>query len=277
MKQTPRWLTVLAMLCGLHAGMAAAEDAMPTEPIPDHPALHDPFTIVVGSYYPRTSTSALLTPSGGGSGVGVDFEDTLGLDDRDLVGFGGFRWRFSERWRMEVEYFKLNRSATRTLAAEVTWGDQTFAKGTTVNSIFDFSDIRANVGYSFYKTRDKELGAGFGAHVTKMKADVNASGIGEEGSNVLAPLPVVNLYGIFALTDQWAVSMRADWLSLSYGDYTGDIRNMALDVLYQPFRHVGFGLGARSLVIDVSIDSSNWHGSANMAFQGPIAFVTASF
>jgi len=278
MTQTRRWLTVLTVLGGLHVGIAVAADATPpSEPIPNHPALRDRFTFVLGAYSPKTTTDALLTPASGGSGVGVNFEDTLGLDDRNLVGFGGFRWRFSERWRMEAEYFSLSRDATRTLAADVTWGDQTFSKGTTVNSTFDFSDLRLGAGYSFFKTRDKELGLGFGAHVAKMKADVNAAGIGAEGADVLAPLPVLNLYGLFALTNEWAVSMRADWLSLSYGAYTGDIRNTALDVLYQPFRHVGFGFGARALNIDVSIDNTNWHGSAKMAFQGPIAFVTASF
>lgn len=278
MTQTRHWLTMLTVLGGLHIGIAVAADATPpSESIPNHPALRDPFTFVLGAYSPKSTTTALLTPSGGGSGVGVNFEDTLGLDDRNLVGFGGFRWRFTERWRMEAEYFKLSRDATRTLAADVTWGDQTFAKGATVNSTFDFSDLRLGAGYSFFKTRDKELGLGFGAHVAKMKASVDAAGGGAEGADVLAPLPVVNLYGLFALTDEWAVSTRVDWLSLSYGAYTGDIRNTALDVLYQPFRHVGFGFGARSLNIDVSIDNTKWHGSAKMVFQGPMAFVTASF
>ncbi|MGA9032275.1 MAG: hypothetical protein WB402_07160 [Sulfuricaulis sp.] len=278
MTQTRCWLTVLTVLGGLHVGVAAAADATPPgEPIPNHPALRDPFTFVLGAYSPKTTTTALLTPSGGGSGVGVNFEDTLGLDDRNLVGFAGFRWRFTERWRMEAEYFSLSRDATRTLAADVTWGDQTFTKGATVDSTYDFSDFRLSAGYSFFKTRDKELGLGFGAHVAKMKADVNAGAQGAEGADVLAPLPVVNLYGLFALTNQWALSMRTDWLSLSYGAYSGDIRNMAIDVLYQPFRNVGFGLGTRTLNIDVSVDNTNWHGSAKMVFQGPIAFMTASF
>ena len=277
MTQTRCWLTVLTVLGGLHVGIVVAADATPAGAIPDHPALRDPFTFVLGVYSPKSTTTALLQPSGGGSAVGVNFEDTLGLDDRNLVSFGGFRWRFTERWRMEAEYFKLSRDATRTLAADVTWGDHTFAKGATVDSTYDFSDFRLSAGYSFFKTRDKELGIGFGAHVTKMRADINAGALGEEGADVLAPLPVANLYGLFALTNQWALSVRADWLSLSYGAYSGDILDTAVDVLYQPFRNVGFGFGTRSLNIDVSVDDSNWHGSAKVVYQGPIAFMTVSF
>jgi len=94
---------------------------------------------------------------------------------------------------------------------------------------------------------------------------------------VLAPLPVVNFYGLFALTDRWALTFRWDWLSLSYGDYSGDIRSIALDILYQPFDTIGFGIGSRTLTIDVEIDSSEWHGTANLFDQGPQAFVSVSF
>jgi hypothetical protein len=82
---------------------------------------------------------------------------------------------------------------------------------------------------------------------------------------------------MFALTDEWAVNMRADWLSLSYGDYSGDVRNLEFNALYQPYENIGFGLGVRSLVIDVDIDNTDWRGQARLAFQGPTAFVTMSF
>jgi hypothetical protein len=90
-------------------------------------------------------------------------------------------------------------------------------------------------------------------------------------------LPVVSLYGAFALTDQWAVRFRTDWLSFNYGAYTGGVRSAAIDVLYQPFRHVGFGLGMRSLVLDVTIDEADWSGKAKTGFTGPAAYMTVSF
>jgi hypothetical protein len=71
--------------------------------------------------------------------------------------------------------------------------------------------------------------------------------------------------------------MRADWLSLTYGDYSGDVRGMGLDVLYQPFRHVGFGLGVRSLMMDLTIEDPDWHGEARTSYSGPTLFLTASF
>jgi len=269
-------LLVLSVFPSLTVVTARAEAAS-TEAIPSHPALNDRFSFELGAFYFQTSTQAGLSGANGGGGVAVDFESALGLEDRNWGGIGGFVWRMSERWRLEVEYFELNRSASRTLATEVRWGDKVYPIGSTVTSSYDFSDARVGVGYSFFKRPDKELGIGLGLHVASIASTIQATGIGAEAADVLAPLPVLSLYGAFALTNEWAVRVRADWLSVNYGAYSGSLRNTAIDVLYQPFRHVGFGLGTRTLVLDVEVDKSSWRGRARTAFSGPTAYMTVSF
>lgn len=248
-----------------------------TETIPNHPLLSDKFSFEIGAYYSKSSTNASLGPSGGGVGVVVDFEDTFGLEERKIIPLASFLWRMNERWRLEVDYFKLNRSATTSLATQVEWGDQVFPIGSTVNAEYDFQDIRVMAGYSFFRRRDKEVGVGAGVHIAHIKASIESSGVGAQSSSVTAPLPVLNFYGAFALTDKWAIRARADWLSMSYDIYSGDIRSMALDVIYQPFRNVAFGAGMRTLIVDVDIDSSDWHGKARTAFSGPAAYMRVSF
>jgi hypothetical protein len=269
-------LVVFAMFTAMLATGTYAQTGA-TESIPSHSLLTDRFAFEIGAQYSRSTTSASLGPTSGGTGVVVDFEDTLGLEERNWIGTAGFLWRISERWRLEVDYFSLNRNSTRTLATDIVWGDQNFTAGTTVNTSYDFSDIRVAAGYSFFKRRDKELGLGFGLHVAKIEASINASGIGADGSDVTAPLPVMNLYGAFALTNEWAIRFRMDWLSLTYGDYSGDIRNTAIEAIYQPFRNVGFGLGMRSLIVDVEIEKDDWRGRARTVFSGPVASLRVSF
>jgi len=281
MHTTRSRLTAAGMLIfGMTAAFTAAAapaDTAAAETIPSHPLLSDPFIFEFGGFYTRSSTQVSLTGPGGGAGAIVDFESAFGLEDRSLTGIGGFTWRMSERWRLEVEYFGLRRSATTTLTNDTGWPN--FNTGDTVTATFNFYDTRVSAGYSFFKRRDKELGVGLGLHVAGIKASAESTGGGgvNEAAEVLAPLPVLNLYGVFALTDVWALRMRTDWLSLTYGDFSGDVRNMAIDVLYQPFRHVGFGFGIRNLVLDVKIDNQDWTGRARTTFTGPAAFMTVSF
>jgi hypothetical protein len=268
-------LAFAAFLLSVPATVRA--QAAAAEAVPNHPLLSDRFGFELGVYYPKSSTDASLGPSSGGVGASVDFEDTLGLEDRKLIGTAAFLWRMTERWRLEVEYFRLNRSATRTLGTQVDWGNDVFPAGSTVNSEYDFYDVRASVGYSFFRRPDKEVGAGVGVHVASIKAKLQSAGVGAESANVTAPLPVVSFYGAFALTSEWAVRARMDWLSLNYDVYSGDLRTTAIEVIYQPFRNVAFGAGLRSFFVDVDIDSSDWHGKARTTFTGPAAFMRASF
>ena len=73
---------------------------------------------------------------------------------------------------------------------------------------------------------------------------------------MLAPLPVVSLYGGFALNEQWSVGARLDLFSLTYEQYHGGITVLGLNLLYQPFRHVGFGVGYTGLFLNFQADST---------------------
>lgn len=255
----------------------AAESTDSATAIPNNPMLQDTFVFMLGGFYSRNTTSASIGTSSGSAGVIVNFEDALDLSQRTLTPMGGFRWRATDNWRLSVTYIDVGRNASNILGSDITWGDYTFPAGTPVSSTYDFSDMRVSADYALFKRRDKEVGVGIGLHVAKIDTSINAGAAGAKSSNVTAPLPVLNLYGMFALTDEWSVSFSADWLSLNYDKYSGDIRNMSLDIVYQPFRHIGFGLGARTLVIDLTVDEPNAQLRALTSFQGPTVFMTATF
>jgi hypothetical protein len=146
-----------------------------------------------------------------------------------------------------------------------------------VLSRFDFSDIRTSVGYSFFKTADKELGVSFGFHVASYDAALSAAGVGTQAKKILAPLPVLSAYGQFALTETWAVGARLDRFVMSYENYDGNVTSMAVDLNYQPFRHVGFGLAYRSLFITLKATGSTLTAQFQQTFQGPLLYMNASF
>lgn len=241
-----------------------------------NPALNDRFFVHVGLFVPKSTTSAQLNSSTG-VGTNVDFEQLLGIQTQKGVPDAAARWRISQRWRVELEYFELNRSGNRTVDRDIQWRDQLFPVNAQVASSFDVSDTRISMGYSFFKTPDKELGAGLGVHVLKYSASLGTASFGSQSGGATAPLPVASIYGQFALTDEWSVGSRVDWLSLSYSQYSGSITSVSADLMYQPFRHLGFGVAFRSLFVDFTSTNSGWNGKIKQSFQGPLFYANATF
>ncbi|HSA69096.1 MAG TPA: hypothetical protein VLF65_05780 [Burkholderiales bacterium] len=266
---------IVPILLGI--AFTAATAARAQSEIPDHPALSAKWYFGAGLFIPKTTTEARLTSSTLGAGAIINFEDSLGMDDeKEVPGFMA-RWRIGHRWRLEAEYFELNRSQTRGTNREIQWGDVVFPINTQVSSSFDFSDLRVSVGYSFFRTKDKELGVGLGFHVAAYDIRLSAAALGSESEDVTAPLPVFTAYGQFALTDRWAVGARLDRLSLEYDKYDGSIGSLGLDLMYQPFRNFGLGIGYRATLFDLTVSDDNRELRVRQNFTGPIFFLTANF
>ena len=187
------------------------------------------------------------------------------------------RWRIGERWRIDAEYFALNRSSERTIDREIQWGDQTFPVNAQVAAKFNFSDLRVSAGYSFFRTADKEFGVGLGLHIASYDMRLSSATAGGEGEDVLAPLPVLSLYAQVALTERWAIGGRLDRFSLSYDKYDGSLTSLGLDLVYQPFRHFGIGAGYRGLFIRMDVEGDRNTLRLRQTFEGPLLFVNGSF
>jgi len=242
----------------------------------DHPALNDRFFFGAGAFFPQTTTSAQLT-SRAGIGANIDFENALGIQNEKSVPVAFARWRVGERWRIEAEYFQLNRSGRKQIDRDIQWGDTTYPLNAVVDARFNFSDLRISAGYSFFRRPDKEVGVGVGLHVAQYDVSLSANGSPTESSAVTAPLPVFSLYSQFALTERWALGARMDRFSLRYQSFDGSITALGLDLLYQPFRHVGFGLATRALYIDAAATDDGRTARFRQSFQGPMLFMNASF
>ena len=268
---------LMTIVLGFCPPLARADDI----PWGLNPALNDTIFIGLGTLYAsKTSTTAQLNSEKLGVGTVIDFKNTLGMSDTAWGPDAQFRWRMSERWRLEANYFWITQSGSKTIDQDIQWGDVVYPVNTQLTAKMNFSDLRTSVGYSFYKTSDKELGVGLGLHWLWWQASLNSQVLGSQGGHLLAPLPVVSLYGGFALNEQWSVNARIDEFSLTYQQYHGGITVLGLNLLYQPFRHVGFGLGYTALYLNLSAASSGlgeFQGKYNQNVQGPTFYLTASF
>ena len=251
--------------------------AMAAAQVPVNPVLQDKFYFAIGAFSPRTTTEAQLNSSSLGLGTNITFEESLDMESRKVVPSFVGRMRLGERWRIEAEYFQLNRSGNRVIDRDIQWGDVTFPANAQVSSSFDFSDLRLSAGYSFFRRPDKELGVAFGFHMAGYDVSLSTAAAGNQQEDVLAPLPVISVYGQFALTDQWAVGARLDRFSLAYDKFDGSLTSLAMDVTWQPFRHFGFGLAYRGLFISMEADDGDKTLKFRQTFEGPMLFMNASF
>jgi hypothetical protein len=257
--------------------MFPVSNALSQNAIPQHPMLSDRWFISAGALWGESNVSASLSTGRVGIGAIVDFEDDVGLDEENLVGVIMFRTHFLERWQVEVEYFKLDRANEKQISRTIDWGDLNVPIDAHVRGSFDVEDARVSIGYSFFKTADKEVGVGLGAHVTRMEASLSTERLGSDRAAQTAPLPFVTMYARMALSDRWLLNVRVDRLSLDTGDIDGKIFSSGAEFIYQPWRHFSIGIGYRDINFQVSSTNEDWRGKAQVQQNGPMLFVSSTF
>ncbi len=261
----------LALLGILASGLAIGQEAWTV-----NPGLQDGFTLEVGAYAPTVKTTAHFD-STLGPGTSVSFEDDLGLDDRKVsVSLLG-KLRLGQRWRIEGEYFALNRSGSRAIDKTINWGGNTYPIGITADSEFDSDIYRLSVGYSFIKDTQAEFGVALGLHVTDFNMSIAGANVARRTADALAPLPTIGFYGSYALTPRWLLSGRVDFFSLKYNDYDGSLVNAVAAVDYRFTRNFGIGLGYRYVDYDLDVTKSSFSGGVQYQFSGPVLYLVGSF
>jgi hypothetical protein len=269
-----KWIGLSFALGTLLVAMRAGADE---DTVPQNPMLTDAFFLSAGALWAKTNTQASLNSGAVGAGALIDFENDLGLPENDVVAQFMFRWRMSKRWRLEAEYFKINREHDRQIGRNIQWGNLSIPLTADVNSTFNFADTRVSLGYSLFRTQDKEVGVALGFHVTQLEASLSTANSGSERASKSAPLPVLSVYAEVALTDRWMLGMRVDRLSLEVNDTSGSISSTGVEFVYQPWRHFNIGFGYRDLMIRASSTGGNWRGNIEVQHSGPMLFVGTTF
>lgn len=248
-----------------------------------HPEQNSPFQLGVGAFFSTTDYKIRLDDDGD-KGTEVDFDD-FGIDGADTAPFGFFRWRFTDRWRAEVNGFSTSVSGSDQLTQDIQWGDLDFSVGAKVKASNDMDLLRAAVGYSFVKRDRAELGAGLGLHYldweTKLSGNATIDGApvvsASEKARVRGVAPNIALFGNYAINEQWLVKGRFDWISASIGDTSGSLTRIGIALMYQPFKNIGFGAGYDYIDVNVDYEKDANKTSLNGNIQGPQIFATWSF
>ena len=219
---------------------------------------------------------------GTGIGVDIDVEDLLGLDSNSSVFRVGALWRFTEnrRHRFDFSWFSLNRDGTRQILQDIVIEDRDgneipINAGSTVDAFFDLDIYQLAYSYSFLQDDRLDLAVQIGAYIMPIDVGLSVAGaIDEQGSaRFTAPLPVLGLRMDIALTPRWFIRTGAQAFYLEYDNFAGSILKVNAALEYNPWEHVGIGLGFDTLKINIEADGEDYpgidlNGKVNFGYAG---------
>jgi hypothetical protein len=251
-------------------------------------SLNDKYWFDIAGYWPDVNTTVeVASKTHPNVATKIDMESDLDLASRQVLPSFDAGTRLG-KFVLAFEYYGLNRSGSRSITKDIVFDDVTYQAGATVASKFDSNIYRVLIGYSFLKTKDYELGAGLGGHVTDFTIDIsgNASVNTVPPSavsstvrhhHVLAPVPTLSLYGGVSVTKGLQFNARVDWLSLKIDKYNGKILNLQGGFTYNVHKNIGLGLLYRYVDYKLGVNQDTWTGQVNYKFNGPSLVLHVGF
>lgn len=228
----------------------------------------DTFSVNLGVFISATDSSVRI---GTGLGVDIDVEELLGLDTETSVFRLDSYWRFTRnlRHRLDFTWFSFRRDGRRIIGQDFTIEDPanpdntiTIKAGAEVSTYFDLDILRVGYSYSFFQDDRIDLAAQIGLFIMPLSVGLSATGFvnGAEAADITAPLPTLGLRMDFALTPKWYLRSGVEVFYLKYDNFEGSLYDGKLAVEYNPWKHVGIGLGFESFQFNLQAEGEDYPG-----------------
>jgi hypothetical protein len=248
-----------------------------------HPYFGSKYYFSLGAYRPQIDFD--IQVDGSVPGVEINFDETVGISETDEIFSGAFRWNFGKKWSLWGQYFKSDQDSSAILTEDVQWEDITFKEGTNVKAGTTIKVARVFFGREFKTGPNYEFGAGLGLHWLEFGAFIEGEAlIGDDTTgfhrgdvDASFPLPDIGAWYAYSFNKRWLFSARADWLSASFGDYSGSMTDVTVGIDFNLTEHIGINLAYYMFRVDVDIDTEDWHGNADLKFDGPFLSVMFTF
>lgn len=248
--------------------------------------LTDSFQVAIGTFAISSEPEVQLNGEVS-SGDKVDFDEKLGGGDEQRVRLDS-HWRFGDTGRHKIKLigFSMSRDRTSTIDEEFEWGGDVYPVDARVKAEFKFTVIEAAYEYAFLQRDNYEINASIGLHYTSMDASLKAEATSSGGTltadidnsaSVDAPLPVIGLRGMWNLSHNFWLDATAQFFALSIDDYDGNLQDYRLLLTWQPKKWAGVGVGYSRFSVDVDVDKTDFDGSLDWTYSGPIIYYSASF
>ena len=219
----------------------------------------------LGVFLINTESTFILGESNVGLGLNLAVESFLGLEATNTAFRidGGWRFTHNRRHRLTLSWFHLNRDGTSTTTKDIELPDSTvISAGTGINSIFNFAIIRLKYLYSFLLDERIDLNIGAGIYLMPVTYGLGEIGEPRTEHSTTAPLPVISVGFIVALSPNWYIRQSADWMYLEIAGIRGRILESTLAIEYSLHRNIALGLGVEGLGISFETEKDSSYPGA---------------
>lgn len=241
-------------------------------------------TISAGFFVPINNTNIAVSSNkpGGGIATDLDFEDDLGFNTSSQTFLAGVSWRTTRRSRLDLTFYRINRSSTVNIKKDITFGDNTYPINSEIYSFFDTDIYRFSYGYAFIEKPTFELGGMIGAHILGTRvgmgyANNNTSGGVASDFDFTAPLPNFGIWAGYSFSKKWALTAEIDYLALTINDIKGRILGGNFQVRYRVLKNLDLAAGYTGLNFRVDVKKEKADGSFKWGYNGPALTVSYWF
>jgi hypothetical protein len=240
--------------------------------------LFDRFSVALEGGLVVLDTNIRLDSKRLGLGTELDFESDGGVASSKVIPALSFAWQVGRRHRIGGWYQNVDRSNTEQILQEIKFGDQVFPIDEVVT--FSTGTEELGLGYTYFIKRTDRYAWGIGGGIRTLKESVSLAAQGLELSSegdFTGPLPFVAGEGRVAIGSRWRFVGNLGLFYIEIGDYSGKqyILDATMEHLTLDWLSLGFGL--RASKVNVSVDTSDFRGEANIAIGTTRVFARLRF
>ena len=237
------------------------------------------FSISLGSFISIDDAGITLGSKQLGLGVILDLEDALGLNTSSFVFRGIANYNFGKKNQQAIvlDYFSINRQATKILEADIELGDSVYPVGTRIDSKYNLSIIRVKYEYAFIHDERVSLGLSAGLFIMPLQFSVKTQKSDGQTTSILAPLPLLGIHSDFLIAKKLVIRESVEMLYLKYSGFTGSILDLNFAIEHKTFKNFGFGLGINLNRLSISAEGKDYPnidftGSIKMEYSGILLY-----
>jgi hypothetical protein len=218
------------------------------------------FSFNGGAFVSRSETDVRF---GSGLGVDVNLEDALGMDAETQVFRLESYWRFTKnrKHRADLSWFSLQRTADKKITDDITInppdGEEIpIVAGTEVSSKYNMDIFQLNYSYSFIQDDRLDFAGIAGLYIMPISLGLDVTGLVDmqADQSFTAPLPALGVRLDVLIAPKWYFRGSTQLFYIEYEEYKGSLINTRTALEYNPWKHVGLGLGVDALNMSVQAD-----------------------